>query len=744
MQQARVLSIFTEMAQPPRELPKQFVFDGVQLFKDQTLGTGAYGAVCKAKCDDLPCAAKILHQIFFQFNGPGVLTTVRKFEQECQFLKQISHPKIVQFLGTTRDRETGLPVLLMELMDESLTHFLEQSQEPLCYHTQVDLSYDIALALAYLHSNGILHRDLSSNNVLLIAGCRAKVTDFGMSKLIDVNPRVTPLIQCPGTLVYMAPEALSDPPVYTDKLDCFSHGVLGIQIMTRQFPVPGPRTTRVEDPRSPVGIIQMPVLENERRKSHIESIDPNHPLLPHALSCLQYRERDRPSAKGLCKELARMKIAERYKQSVQRTQEVGEVWGQAAAVEQKREKREIQVLTQRIQMKERENVQQLREVEAINQQLREELARATQRVQDLILDRDRQLRKLNEQLRANEEIVAEIQRTLLQKEIENRELQESTQPATSRHSRQQASASPLAEQSITRGGRRLQWRKCWDAPDGLFRGSAVVDSAKKLVYIRSLGKLYSYKWQGEEWSKLPGCPHDHPTLAVVDGLLTAVGGEKSNKPTNTLLSLVREGVKGKWKERLPPMPTKRSFTAVVSSGKHLVVIGGKVRGKRVATVEVMNSDKRQWTLASSLPLPLSEATAAVVGDNIYLVGAHNQAVLTCSLTALLQSCLPQSPRPHTPSVWQCVTDIPVYESTCVSFNGELVAVGGCDSASNPTDNVHTYNPATDSWNVINRMNTARRSCLAVVLPEDGLMVVGGLTSPSYYVLCSSVEIATCS
>jgi len=71
----------------------------------------------------------------------------------------------------------------MELLDESITHFLQQSNEPLSYHLEVNQCYDISLVLAYLHLNDIIHPDLSSNSVLLIAGNRAKVVNFGVAKL---------------------------------------------------------------------------------------------------------------------------------------------------------------------------------------------------------------------------------------------------------------------------------------------------------------------------------------------------------------------------------------------------------------------------------------------------------------------------------------------------------------------------------------------------------------------------------
>ena len=114
---------------------------------------------------------------------------------------------------------------------------------------------------------------LISNNVLLIAGSRAKVTDFGMVKLYDVNrstAHLTPLTLCPGTVAYTSPEALEEPPMYTDKLDSFSYGVLCVQIMTRQFPDPGERFTIIEitDPRAPSGRVKVDIPEIERRQSH--------------------------------------------------------------------------------------------------------------------------------------------------------------------------------------------------------------------------------------------------------------------------------------------------------------------------------------------------------------------------------------------------------------------------------------------------------------------------------------------
>ena len=313
-----------------------------------------------------------LHPIFFQSNDPGMVTTRRKFEQACRFLNDMKHPHIVDYLGTSHDPDSGLLVLLMELMDESLTDLLKRSQQPLAYHIEVDLRHDIAQALAYIHSKEIIHCDLSGNNVLLFAG-RAKITDFGMSKLLDVNRRMIPLTMCPGNSVYMPPEALKEPPAYSKKIDCFSFGVLQIQIMTRQFPDPGPPKRVVEDSWSPTGT---PVLDSERRQAHIDLIDPAHPLLPTTLCCLSYLEEDRSSAQEFWQRLATLEETPYYTQSKQQAQLREQNEEQAQLILQLQQ--QLQTLQQELQTKE----QQLQDSQRRMLTLQEEFQTKDQQLQD--------------------------------------------------------------------------------------------------------------------------------------------------------------------------------------------------------------------------------------------------------------------------------------------------------------------------------------------------------------------------
>ena len=273
------------------------------------LGSGDYGNVVKATLDQEPCAAKILHQTA---EDPGLLD---KFEQEVKILRDLRHPNIVQFLGLVQDPNTRKPILLMELMIASLTHFLNTSPTNLSYHIQVDISHDIALAVAHLHRNGILHRDLSSNNILLNNSHQAKVADFGMSKIAAAsNPSMTrsKVTQCPGTLVYMPPEALHPQPRYSDKIDTFSIGVLLLQIVTGNYPAPTAASTTSNDPRSPWGEMDILIPEVNRRKSDIDKVPLGHGFLPVILECLKDMSEERPTASHLCYYLGDLKNTTAY------------------------------------------------------------------------------------------------------------------------------------------------------------------------------------------------------------------------------------------------------------------------------------------------------------------------------------------------------------------------------------------------------------------------------------------------
>ena len=689
----------------------------VQLYRKKPLGAGSYGSVFRALCDELPCAAKILHPLFFQFDDPGSSTVLKRFHQECEFLNAIRHPNIVQYLGTYQDPETKLPVLLMELMDESLTKFLERTNTWLLpYHTEVGICHDIVLALSYLHSNSIIHRDLSSNNVLLIAGSRAKLTDFGMAKLVEVNPRMTPLTQCPGSEVYMSPESLRNPPLYTEKLDSFSFGVLSIQTLTHSFPSPAPPRQILKDSRYPTGKIEVPVPEVERRKEHIQLINSTHPLLPIAMSCLIDDEQKRPSASELCRSIAALKETHLYEQSVYKQQIVQQTMFSKASsasapdvvsVEQKNEPLSSQD-------------DRLKQLDGGEEKMKEKF----QELSEKLMEKDKQIEELQQKL----------------------QLHESSKPT---------------EVSVAKFN--LQWKTQRNAPCEMSRGTVAVEGNVAYFASVSSNKMYSYTIDEGKWcSSFPECPHVSFRLVVLKNMPTAVGGVKSGVQTNVLLSLVVDGHDRKWRQIFPPFPTKRYSPAVACCNGYLVVAGGKFgmslrSAEKSIVVEVMSEDGKQWHTAASLPYPVCCMTATLCGDTLYLAGGFNKdgeskSVISCSFSALLQSCQ----RPNslmarikgtsgvTNEIWQnCpIPDVPVWHAKIETLRDEVIAVGSTLSVI-PSTEVWMYDATMGSWLKISQVPTARDWSLVAALPEDRLIVIGGsLQSVSSSGYTDIVEIAS--
>ena len=782
-----------------QQLPIQgrFGYRSLHLVKseDNSLGHGSYGAVYKARCDQLPCAAKVLHPILFSTRDPASRRIVERFEQECQFLSGMRHPNIIQYLGTCRDPESGLPVLLMELMDYSLTSFLERPDNPppLPFHIQVNISLDVAQALAYLHSNEVLHRDLSSNNVLLIGSSRAKVTDFGMARAAGPNPRLT-ATYCPGTMGYMSPEALQEPPAYTTKLDIFSCGVLHIQIITLKFPDPGPRIRIVDisDPRFPSGQAEIRIPERERRRSHIDHIDPTHPLLRIALDCLKDKEGERPSAEQLCSRLAALKNVPRYQESLQQAHQAAQSLheGTEAQPEPQREllqqnqelRQQLEEREETVQVKKREvdglvrsmeqlRLQSERQAEEKNtqiqqkerdnhhlrdevQQLRRELHQTSHDSEQLVATLQHSLEQKDEVIRSKDEVIRSKDAVLQEKERQIREF---------RQSQGDKRGSSTAAQPL-----RLQWRRGPKAPLVTFGNSSAVCGRVAYFYSWRENKIMMYNSETGKWAILPECPKKSFSITVVSGLLTAIGGRQSSNDqhTKTLLSLTTSRTlfgftdQQKWTEQFPQMTCYHNLTAVACTSTSLIVAGGWGPDEGWAPVEVMNTNTLCWSTAASLPHPWKQATAVICGDRMYMTGGfvkdvHTNSVLTCVVSELLQSTATQrqslgarptassglQPSTDSHKVWQEAAPLPVYRSSLVTLHGRLLAVGGCDSDRNPTSAVYQYDTATNSWKVISHMSTKRYQCFTAVLPDSTLLVAGGILKPGTHTY--SVEIASC-
>ena len=627
--------LYAVMAQRQTE----FAYHNIELYKSESLGSGSYGGVCKAKCDGLLCAAKIMHPTLFDLRDPGTESYLRKFREECHLLSLARHPNVVQYLATYYDPDTRLPVLLMELCDESLTAFLERSPGPLSYHIQLNICHDITLALVYLHSNRLIHRDLTGNNVLMIAGTRAKITDFGMSKLATVNPRMTALTLCPGNLLYMSPEALDEAKTYTAKLDIFSFGVIVIQILTRQFPNPTDRFCTISLPQVNEEVRRV-VPETERREAHLKLIPNTQSLKPLALQCLK-KENERPSALQLSERLSELKQSSQYTESMHQTQSSSDI--QQLQQQLRGQRILTETKTREVQEHQTRNTE-LQSMLQTNQAVIQAKDRQLQECQRTIASRkhavemkERELQQTQGQLQASEQLVSEFQHSLQQKDKTITDLQQ-TLSAHERKSQQleqqdTASRDQPQQKSVTRSQRmmaaaakkdisKMIWREGKDAPEKMARGAAVVVH-ENTAYFRPGGskKVYSYHnilWK-EQWSQLPDNPNMYCGLAVIESLLTSIGGA-NNGPTNTLLSLTGEYMKKQWSEIFPPMPTPRKSVACITTEQSLVVVGGKGSGGVLDIVEVMNINTKQWTTVSPLPQKQSLLSATVCGDTLYLAG----------------------------------------------------------------------------------------------------------------------------
>lgn len=161
-----------------------------------------------------------------------------KHKNEVHILCKCIHPKICQFLGAHCTQDCIY--ILFEFMENgNLKDYLRNNV--VNYKQRIKLMIDIAIGLHYLHNRqpqSVMHRDLKPENILISKCGDAKISDFGISKIMTATSTIEEMIQHSGevgTCVWMAPEVMKQEK-YNYKSDIFSFGLICYYIWTGKLP----------------------------------------------------------------------------------------------------------------------------------------------------------------------------------------------------------------------------------------------------------------------------------------------------------------------------------------------------------------------------------------------------------------------------------------------------------------------------------------------------------------------------
>lgn len=234
------------------------------------LGEGGMGAVYLAEDVTLGMrvAVKLLKKMYA--DDPEVLA---RFDREAQAMTVLQHPHIVRALGFGKSPEGDMCLVLEHVEGETLRTLLKRT-ERIPPEIAIDITKQIAEALACAHAAGVVHRDLKPENVLISWPATGKpwikVLDFGMARLLVGAPG-TPLTRKGavfGTPQYMPPEQCMGQPVDT-RADQYALGVITFEMLAGKRPFIA---------RSPLELVQMQI------KNEPPALTSLVPGLPPAIS----------------------------------------------------------------------------------------------------------------------------------------------------------------------------------------------------------------------------------------------------------------------------------------------------------------------------------------------------------------------------------------------------------------------------------------------------------------------------
>jgi tetratricopeptide (TPR) repeat protein/predicted Ser/Thr protein kinase len=191
------------------------------------LGRGGMGVVYLAERVD----GEVNQRVAVKLLRPGVLDFQReRFLQERQILAELAHPHIARLLDAGH-LEDGQPFLVMEYVDGQA---IDEYAAQLTHAQKIRLFLKVCGAVAYLHRNLVVHRDLKPGNILVTQDGEPKILDFGIAKIVGLaNPIVTEIQML--TPDYASPEQVMGVPIGTTS-DIYSLGAVLYELLTGHKP----------------------------------------------------------------------------------------------------------------------------------------------------------------------------------------------------------------------------------------------------------------------------------------------------------------------------------------------------------------------------------------------------------------------------------------------------------------------------------------------------------------------------